>query len=260
MSSVTAITNLLWTIKDQPSTGNGEAAMGKVFMKNGRPARDTKLVKDKARVRAQKRTEKCDLRDNNRMEEDERVVEVQGGDDERARTRPPSLAIEDSTWVDNVGNIELQSLKEKGIMDAKKKAVLKMLDLPMVLPPRVEVAVDEIELSDTNATHMELEEANDVLSWHEAGLDREIGNQGIKAPVQHAVFDKENKEWTDPKGKGLCEKVIEFKEWEKQKEPKSEEAKTPVRSWSKHKKPITKVAKALVRYRGLRAKRITKIG
>ena len=50
VSSVTAITNLLWKIKDQPSTGNGEVAMGKVFMKNGRPAGARKQVKEKARV------------------------------------------------------------------------------------------------------------------------------------------------------------------------------------------------------------------
>ena len=127
VSSVTAITNLLWKIKDQPSTGNGEVAMGKVFRKNGRPAGATKLVKDKARVRAQDRTEISHLRDNNRIEEGEKLVEVQDGDDERARITPPSRAIEDSTWVDNVGNIELQCWKEKGIMVAKKKAVLKML-------------------------------------------------------------------------------------------------------------------------------------
>ena len=94
---------------------------------------------------------------------------------------------------------------------------------------------------------MDLEEANDVLPWHEEGLDRAIGNQGEKALVQDWVFDKENEEWTDPKGNALREKVIEFKEWEKHKEPTSEEGKAMLRSWAKHKKPISEVAKALVR-------------
>ena len=80
VSTVTAITNLLRTRKDQPSTANGEAAMEKVFMKNGIPAGATKLVTQKARGSAQNRTERCDLRDNSRMDEDEMVVEVQGGD------------------------------------------------------------------------------------------------------------------------------------------------------------------------------------
>ena len=148
---------------------------------------------------------------------------------------------------DSEGNIEWQSLKEKGIMDAKKKAVLKMLDPPMVLPPRVEVAVNEIELLDTKATYMDLEEANVVLPWQEAGLDRAIENQGEKAPVQDGVIDKENEEWTDPKGKALREKVKEFKWGEKHKEPTSEEGKALLRLRSKHKKRISEVSKALVR-------------
>ena len=42
------------------------------------------------------------------------------------------------------GTTKTWSLKEK-IMDAKKKAVLKMLDPPWVLPPKVEVGEDEIK-------------------------------------------------------------------------------------------------------------------
>ena len=86
------------------------------------------------------------------------------------------------------GNTKKWSLKEKVIMDAKKKAVLKMLVPQLVLPLRVEVAVDATELTDT--THLELEEDNDVLVEHEAGMVREIGTKGRKAPVQTGFSTK----------------------------------------------------------------------
>ena len=50
------------------------------------------------------------------------------------------------------GTTKKWSLKEK-IMDAKKKAVLKMLDPPWALPPKVEVGDDEIK-----STPMKLQE------------------------------------------------------------------------------------------------------
>ena len=50
------------------------------------------------------------------------------------------------------GTTKTWSLKEK-IIDAKKKAVLKMLDPPWALPPKVEVGEDEIK-----STPMKLQE------------------------------------------------------------------------------------------------------
>ena len=58
--------------------------------------------------------------------------------------------VEDTEEADTVlkeakHKTENWSFKEKAIMDDKKKAVLKMLDPQLVLPPRVEVGEDEIK-------------------------------------------------------------------------------------------------------------------
>ena len=85
-SSVTAVTNLLWKIKDQPWIGHGQAARGKLCRKDGRRADATKLVKDKAHMCRTDRTERCDINDTNRTEEDETVVVEHDGEDVKDKT------------------------------------------------------------------------------------------------------------------------------------------------------------------------------
>jgi len=103
VSSVTAVTNLLWKIKDQQcvSNCNGQAARGNIFMKDGRIAEATKLVKDTTHIRTTNRTERCDISDTNRMEEDETVVLEHVEEDVQTQTRRPSLHIETSTNFDS---------------------------------------------------------------------------------------------------------------------------------------------------------------
>ena len=89
----------------------------------------------------QRQNAKVDMR-----EESRRHMEVDAGKED---TEEADTLLKEAK---HNGTTKTWSLKEK-IMNAKKKAVLKMLDPPWALPPKVEVGEDEIK-----STPMKLQE------------------------------------------------------------------------------------------------------